>query len=73
MEEVTKKANLFNALNECSFGVLYTLFNISQSPLYFVMRKMSEYDNFNTFLGDAMQSDLHSFIPELSQEKGDVQ
>lgn len=66
-----KQINVFNALNECSFGVLFTLFNISQSPLSFVMRKMSEYDNFNSFLGDAMQSDLASFIPELSQEKGD--
>lgn len=71
MDKELNQTSLFNALNECSFGVLFTLFSISQSPLFFVMRKMSDYDNFNIFLGDALQSDLATFIPELSQEKGD--
>lgn len=58
-----------NALDEISMAVVFALFYISKSPVYPVLKKMSEYQNFNTFLGNALQSNIDEFIPEIGYKQ----
>lgn len=60
-----------NALNESSLALNFVLFEISKSPLLQILNKMSEYSSFNAYIGDAAQSGINDFLPDLCTIRDD--
>lgn len=61
-KKTTKNYDEVNALNDCSLGVLHSLWYLVNSPMFVVMKKMEEFDNLSNFLIAASESKSLEFF-----------
>ena len=59
------KEEIKNGLNNTCLASLFSLWTMVQSPMYFIMKKMEDFETFGDFVNQAMKTPEEEFIPEL--------
>lgn len=60
-----KKEEIKNGLNNTCLASLFSLWTMVQSPMFFIMKKMEDFETFGDFVKSAMNTPEEAFIPEL--------